>query len=152
MATIYRQLRTNLETRRNRPEASRFYRSEMNARLAAARSRGWSVERVVLWLYRTISMYGQSVLRPMVTFLVVSLLGAFAFSINGLDLDPDPNGSTSASRMATWTFAVQSMLSFFRPPVADLSTADLWVQIGLRFAGPALIALAVLGVRDKVAR
>ncbi|MFV0308406.1 MAG: hypothetical protein ACK5OX_11745 [Desertimonas sp.] len=55
---------------------------------------------------------------------------------NGLDLDPVMEPSPGASVRATWTFAVRSMLSFLSPATADLSTADQWVQIGLRFVGP----------------
>lgn len=41
------------------------------------------------------------------------------------------------------------MLSFIRPPGGDLSTGDEWVQIGLRFSGPLLLAQMALAVRDR---
>jgi cytoskeletal protein CcmA (bactofilin family) len=152
LASIYRQLRSNLQDQNNRAATALFYRGEMNARLAGARQRGWNLERVVLGAYQHLSGYGLSISKPLAWFAGVAVAGAAAFAVDGLDLDPNPKETVPASTMGTVTFAVRSMLSFLSPPDAELSTADLWAQIGLRFAGPILLTQFVLAVRERVAR
>lgn len=153
MASIYRQLRGNLEERSNRPAAHRFYVGEMNERRRSIEEPRWrSTEWWALSLYRGVSGYGLSVWRPLMCFFVAAAAGTIGFAINGLDLDPDPSRVQSAGLAATATFAVRSMLSFFSPPEAGLSVGDLWLQIALRFAGPVLLAFAAVGLREKVAR
>jgi hypothetical protein len=143
MASIHRQLRSNLEGRNNRPAANWFYWGEMENRRQATRG----FERVVLAGYKHIAGYGLSVLRPALAFLLVALAGTIAFQAL-----PDTPLTQQRSHVDTFTFTVQSMLSFFSPPDDDLSTSELWVQIALRFAGPVLLAFAGLAVRERVAR
>lgn len=154
MATIYRQLRNNLETRKNRPAAGVFYRGEMNARRADARqSRRW-VECAVLTGYRVMSGYVLRVGPPLAWFTSIALLGSVAFQAGGLDLDKDlaPDKVYSASFIETVLFTLRMMLSFFSPPDAEIGVLKQVLQLGLRFVGPILLAQMTLAVRERVAR
>lgn len=149
MASIYRQLRSNLEGRKNRAASGNFYVGEMEARLADAWANRRVSEASVLWLYRLVSMYGQRIWRPLVAFLGVAILGTFLLDLGGFH----PDACCEAAPLVdTFMFALRSMLSFLNPPEADLSNWELTVQIGLRVTGPILVALTALAVRERVAR
>lgn len=152
MASIYRQLRTNLEGRGSRATAGIFYRGEMNTRRQAAKeSKRWA-ECAVLSAYRCMSGYGLRAWAATLWFGVLAAAATWWFAHDGLDLDTAVDIVDQASIPEAVLFSVRSMVAFFSPPDAVLSQPDQWVQLGLRFLGPVLIAQAVLAVREHVAR
>lgn len=151
MASIYRQLRVNLEGKGNRPASAFFYRGEMDSRRrAAGQQRRWA-EWAWLSLYRIVAGYGLRVAPPLLWFLAVWAAATAVFLLRGLVV---LHGDTyvSASWWQAASFSLQSMLSVFRPPDALLGLGTTVVQVGLRLVGPVLLGLAAFAVRDKVAR
>jgi cytoskeletal protein CcmA (bactofilin family) len=145
MASIYRQLRVNLEGKGNRPASAFFYRGEMDSRRRAARQRGgWTgwTEWGWLSLYRLVAGYGLRVGPPLLWFAALVGIGGVAFHL--MDL--------GQSWPSTFVFTVHSMLSLFRPPEVEGDWAIGLLQVGLRIVGPILLGLAAFAVRDKVAR
>ena len=159
MASVYRQLRKNAETSGDRDLAANLYGAEMGARRKAAWTSPKNISSgILLEAYRWISGFGLRPLLPVAWVLALSVIGAFLLLVNGVDLvvgcstNGNPCEDAGASFLEAWTFAVKSMLSFIRPPDGDLSTGEEWVQIGLRFSGPLLLAQIALAVRDRLAR
>lgn len=151
MASIYRQLRVNLEGKGNRPASAFFYRGEMDSRRrAAGQQRRWA-EWAWLGLYRIVAGYGLRVAPPLLWFLAVWAAATAVFLLRGLVV---LHGDiyVSASWWQAASFSLQSMLSVFRPPDALLGLGTTVVQVGLRLVGPVLLGLAAFAVRDKVAR
>ncbi len=152
MATIYRQLRNNLETRKNRPASGVFYRGEMNARRADARQSGRWVEWLVLTGYQWMSGYGLRVGPPLAWFAAIALLASVALHTGGLDLEKATDKVYAASFIESVLFTLRTMLSFFSPPDAEIGVPEQVLQLGLRFVGPILLAQIILAVRERVAR
>lgn len=154
MASIYRQLRVNLEGKGNRPASAFFYRGEMDSRRRAARQRGgWAggTEWGWLSLYRLVAGYGLRVAPPLLWFVVAWGLATAVFLGRGLVV-LHGGEYVSASWWQAASFALQSMLSVFRPPDAVLGLGTTVLQVVLRILGPILLGLAAFAVRDKVAR
>lgn len=166
-ASIYRQLRVALEANSNRPAASDFYYGETEARRNAIshRTKKWtSSEWWILSSYKAVSAYGTRSLRTMAWFFSIAIASAFFLAVNGIEFNPAGTGGTIdreafvngnwswSDRFALLLFTVRSMVSFFSPPSGNLSTTEGFLQLALRFVGPALIAQAVLALRERVAR
>ncbi|MEM7339082.1 MAG: hypothetical protein AAF467_10570 [Actinomycetota bacterium] len=166
MAAIYRQLRTNLEDRRNRPAARGFYVAEMDSRRWAATEEARTgkparTEAAVLWTYHLLARYGQSVRLPAIWFALIALLGATGMAIGGVDLTPAfPLTETTVRDGWSWSeryrlvlFMVQSMVSFFFPPnTPNLSDSERTGQLFARFAGPLLFTQLLFALRERVRR
>lgn len=166
-AAIYRQLRVALEKNSNRPAASDFYYGETEARRNAIADRTikwFSIEWWILSLYKGLSAYGTRSLRTFAIFALTSIVFAVFMSIGGIDLsgfvdDLNENEAvwedswTASERWTLLRFTIQSMVSFFSPPrAANLTNAEGFAQLTLRFIGPLLLAQAALAIRDRVAR
>lgn len=162
--SLYRNLRRAFELRRNRPGAGAFYYREMRARELVASEQArrqsgplaasdWAArsEWLILRSYRALSSYGLRATKPAAWLLLSTLIFAALFVWSGLDLDTGP-GIDEASALEAIQFSLQSHISFLAPPVADQSIAGRFCQIATRFAGPLLLAQAVLAVRERVAR
>lgn len=150
LASANRSLRINLEGRGNRHASNGLYFGEMNARTRAAKLRVASAgsvrsasrnlsEFLILSIYRAMSGYGLVAWRPFAWFL---LLGAGSAAVY----------ATTDSIDSPCLFTLQSMVSFFNPPEANLTDAQEWLQFLLRFVGPVLIAQTILAIRERVAR
>lgn len=153
MASIYRQLRSNVEKRNNRPGAGLFYRNELHSRRKAAIKSGRLSEWATLSGYRALSGYGMVASLPVFWFALTTVIGAWWLRLDGLNLADNPSAPRiEASVMQATVFTLKSMVSFFRPPAAVLSGREDLIQIGLRFLGPILIAQTILAIRERVAR
>jgi hypothetical protein len=143
VAALYRDLRASREGRKDEPGAAGFYYGEMEMRRLAAAP--FSAERTVLELYRAISGYGMHASRSL------AALAALVFAATALfheALVDDPPGW-----WATLLFSLRSTVSFVREPQLEgMTLAGEFVQLGLRFTGPVLLALTVLAVRAQVRR
>ncbi len=148
-ASINRQLRMNLEGRGNRPAAAVFYRGEMNGRRQDARQRNAWFEWGWISAYKWLAGYGTSVWRPTVA---LALTAALVTGLMGRIWIPTADGRDALTDAESTMFVLQSMATFFRPPEAELSATEQAVQLVARFIGPILVALAVFGAREKVAR
>jgi Pentapeptide repeats (9 copies) len=146
LAVLYRALRKAQEDSRNEPGAADFYFGEMEMRRRDRRT-PWA-ERVILWLYWLVSGYGLRGLRALACLVVANaglagLLQAIGF-----------NGGDPGFRDAV-IYAAQSTLSITSGNTAlteQVSWAGEVLRIVLRLAGPLLLGLALLAVRNRVKR
>lgn len=159
MATWYRQLRKGMETNGDRAGATDFYFGECEARreaLKSDRSLPARAELTILTAYKWMSGYGTRASFSLVWFALIAVISSVCFIIGGFNLPGEGRVSfrTDGSFVGheVLLFTVQSMASFVRPPEGDLSVSEGYLQMLLRFAGPVLIAQAVLAVRERVAR
>ena len=143
VAAIYRDLRAGQEGRKDEPGSADFYYGEMEMRrLAAPRLSG---ERAILEAYRWLSGYGLRASRSLAT-LGALVIGATVAFHAWLVEDPP-------RLLATLLFSLRSTVSFVREPQLEgMTLAGEYVQLGLRFAGPVLLALTVLAIRARVRR
>ena len=126
------------------PGAADFYYGEMEMRRMGDR---WS-SRVIVAPYWAISGHGLRPLRAFAAFIAVVLVAAWLFLWGGFA----PAGE-EASFGSSLQFSLQSAVSFFRAPTGDdLTWLERWLQIGLRFAGPVLLGLGLLAIRERVKR
>jgi hypothetical protein len=169
IANLYRALRKGREDNKDEPGAADFYYGEMELRRAAARSR---IERWILNLYWLVSGYGLRAWRALATLLAVVLLAAVVFAFWGFlataqpprPVRIDPQGTLiyeqpPAQRPAgldelpaALRFSAQSATALLRGPDRPLTPIGEWLHMGLRLAGPVLLALAVLALRGRVKR
>ena len=145
LAAAYRALRKGREDQKDEPGSADFYYGEMEMRrLASARL---SVERVILTLYWFISGYGLRAWRTL-SVLALILVGS-ACLLRFFPLWACESGPPNFWRALLFTG--QSGLSLAGSADQYSSTAQ-WIQLVLRIAVPALIALSVLAVRARVKR
>jgi uncharacterized protein YjbI with pentapeptide repeats len=146
IAPIYRSLRKAWEDNKDEPGAADFYYGEMEMRRLNSRT-PWP-ERVILWLYWLVSGYGLRGLRALAWLAAVvvglaALLQAIGF-----------NGGDPGFRDAV-IYAAQSTVSVASGNTAlteHVSWAGEVLRIVLRLAGPLLLGLALLAVRNRVKR
>ncbi len=72
--TVYRMLRENYEYNVDYETAGKFFVGEMEARRRNASSHP---DKIILWLYKTLTLYGQSYTRPLYSLL--GLIALFTF-------------------------------------------------------------------------
>jgi hypothetical protein len=146
IAVLYRALRKAQEDSKDEPGAADFYYGEMEMRRLAPAT-PWG-ERVILTLYWLVSGYGLRGLRALAWLLAVvvglaGLLQAVGFS-----------GGDPSFRDAV-IYAAQSTISIAsgnRALTEHVSWVGEVVRIILRLAGPVLLGLALLAVRNRVKR
>jgi uncharacterized protein YjbI with pentapeptide repeats len=146
VAVLYRALRKAQEDSKDEPGAADFYYGEMEMRRLASGT-PWG-ERVILTLYWLVSGYGLRGLRALAWLVAVvvglaSLLQAVGF-----------NGGDPGFRDAM-IYAAQSTISIASGNTAlteQVSWAGEMLRIVLRLAGPVLLGLALLAVRNRVKR
>jgi hypothetical protein len=146
IASVYRALRKGREDNKDEPGAADFYYGEMEMRRLASAT-PWG-ERVILWLYWLVSGYGLRGLRALAWLAAVvvgmaSLLQAIGF-----------NGGDPGFRDAL-IYAAQSTISIASGNTAlteHVSWSGEVLRIVLRLAGPVLLGLALLAVRNRVKR
>jgi hypothetical protein len=122
LAALYRALRKAQEDSKNQPE--------------------W----VTLWLYWLISGYGLRVLRALASLAVVVLGLAILLHLVGYATHPSP-----ASVWGSLLYAASSTLWIGDDGVRLTGWGKL-LQIALRLAGPVLLGLALLSMRNRVKR
>lgn len=146
IAPIYRSLRKGREDNKDEPGAADFYYGEMEMRRHAP-STPWA-ERGILWLYWLVSGYGLRGLRALawLAAVVVGLAGL----LQAIGFDGGDPGFRDAL-----IYAAQSTLSIASGNTAltdHVSWAGEVLRIVLRLAGPVLLGLALLAVRNRVKR
>jgi uncharacterized protein YjbI with pentapeptide repeats len=148
VADTYRALRQAREENKDSPGAAAFYFGEMEMRrksLAGGKLRDIP-ERTVLASYWLLSGYGLRAWRSLLTLgfllaLSTLILWRYGFRADGVSI-------AHAGRVA-----VASATSLVRPvDDSELNGTGFAVEIVLRFAGPALLALAVLAIRARIKR
>jgi hypothetical protein len=142
IAGTYRALRRGREAARDRPGAADFYYGEMEMRRVSAQRHP---DRLVLWGYWLLSGYGLRASRAFLAYvLVVITLTAVLVTI-GL--------RKPAGVFDVVAYVLASTTALARPSVSlDLTTVGSYVQLVARLAGPALFALMVLAVRERLRR
>jgi uncharacterized protein YjbI with pentapeptide repeats len=170
LAALYRELRKGREDAKDEPGAADFYYGEMEMRRLNPTA-PWA-ERLVLWLYWLSSGYALRAWRALASLAVVVLLASVLFAFWGFpESEPgfrpvgtDPNGALiyrpepadpppGLGRLPeSVRFSARSATALLRGPDRRLTPVGEWLEIGLRFAGPVLLGLAVLSIRGRVRR
>jgi uncharacterized protein YjbI with pentapeptide repeats len=143
LVLLYRRLRKGREDNKNEPGAADFYYGEMEMRRQAVET-PWA-ERVILTLYWLVSGYGLRGLRALLCLVAVIVAMAVLFETVGFAQPPSP-----ATFWGSLLFAARATLS-----ISDQAQLTGWgklLHIILRLAGPVLLALALLAVRNRVKR
>jgi len=144
LAALYRALRKAQEDSKNQPEAADFYYGEMEMRRQDPNT-PWP-EWVTLWLYWLISGYGLRGLRALASLAVVVLGLAMLLHLVGYATHPSP-----ASVWGSLLYAASSTLWIGDDQVRLTGWGKL-LRIALRLAGPVLLGLALLSMRNRVKR
>jgi uncharacterized protein YjbI with pentapeptide repeats len=148
VADTYRALRQAREENKDSPGAAAFYFGEMEMRrksLAGERLRDVP-DRAVLASYWLLSGYGLRAWRSLLTLGVLLALSTLVLWQYGFRVD-------AVSMAHACRVAVASATSLVRPvDDGELNGTGFVVEIILRFAGPALLALAVLAIRARIKR
>jgi hypothetical protein len=144
LAALYRALRKAQEDSDNEPGAADFYYGEMEMRRQDPNT-PWS-EWVILWLYWLISGYGLRGLRALASLAVVVLGLAMLLHLIGYATHPSP-----ASAWGSLLYAASNTLWIGDAEVRLTGWGKL-LQITLRLAGPVLLGLALLSIRNRVKR
>lgn len=145
LAALYRSLRKAFEDGKNEAGAGDFYYGEMEARRHSAITP--RTERWTLWLYWLLSGYGQRAVRAVAALgVLVAIVCSVLFAV-GLP----------GEVVWTWGRVDQALrigmgAVVFREAGQTLTSAGSWTVMVARFAGPVLLALAVLAVRARVKR
>jgi hypothetical protein len=144
IARLYRELRKGLEDAKNEPGAADFYYGEMEMRRLDPQV-GWA-ERFILGLYWLVSGYGLRGLRALITLAVVIVGVATLLHAVGYATRPTP-----PSYWGALLHAASSTLSISDDQVLLTGWGKL-SRILLRLAGPVLLGLALLSIRNRVKR
>jgi hypothetical protein len=170
LAALYRELRKGREDAKDEPGAADFYYGEMEIRRLDPGA-PWA-ERLVLWLYWLTSGYALRAWRSLAALVVVVLLASVVFAFWGFpQSDPgfhpvriDRSGALVYQQQLAdppkglgrlpdaVRFSARSATALLRGPDRALTPVGEWLEIGLRFAGPVLLGLAILSVRGRVRR
>lgn len=126
---------------RDEPGAGDFYYGEMEMRCQIMGAPG----RPLMRLYWMSSGYGLRASKALIALAVTIALGALLVHMFGFDPGPRPDEGPLI-------FSLESCISLFRAPEANLTTAGHLIQIALRLAGPLFFGLALLALRGRVKR
>jgi hypothetical protein len=131
---------------KDEPGAADFYYGETEMRRHDSGTP--RAERLVMWAYWLLSGYGLRAWRAITALVVVIGLAGVGFSRVGFH-HPHP------SQLLSWLYALQATVSVegkARQLSGQLTLPGELLRVGLRFAGPLLLGLAVLSVRGRVRR
>lgn len=142
IATVYRSLRSSLESKSNQPEAADFYYGEMEMRRHS--SDFGLAERSIVWLYWILSGYGLRASRAFAWLTLLIVGGACYFSRSGFASGPTDfvNGLVASLRSALPGLKTAN----------QLSTSGEFFEIAISLLGPLFFALGVLALRGRVKR
>lgn len=145
VSNIYRALRKAQEESKNEPGAADFYYGEMEMR-RHAKSLSAS-ERLIITMYWAVSGYG---LRASRSLLFLTLLIA---AISGLALTFGFSGKSPTYPQA-FIYYLESVISLRNESLhtTRLNTFGAAIRVVLKIAGPVLLGLSVLAVRNRVKR
>lgn len=155
----YRQLKHMSDDGADHELAGEFHIGEMEMK---RRQLSWSrVDRYPLEAYRIVSLYGERWLRPLLLLVALVLLVAvanlfFGITIAGTRIDYGLRGTFDAGALALdlgrcIIYAVESV-TLRRPQDVKLTDASRAVSVAGSIAGPVLIALLVLALRERLKR
>jgi uncharacterized protein YjbI with pentapeptide repeats len=144
LAALYRELRKGLEDNKNEPGAADFYYGEMEMRRHDRRTP--RAERGILWLYWLVAGYGLRGLRSLASLAAVVVGLAALLHVVGFAARPSPS-----SFWGSLLYAASSTLSIGDEQVQLTGWGKL-LRITLRLAGPLLLGLMLLSIRNRVKR
>lgn len=145
LAAIYRSLRKAFEDSKNEAGAGDFYYGEMEARRHSEVT-PWT-ERWILAAYWALSGYGQRAGRAVAALGVLVAIVCILLFIVGL-----PGGLGWSWARIDQSLRIGMGAVVFREAGQTLTSAGSWTVMVARFAGPVLLALALLAVRARVKR
>jgi uncharacterized protein YjbI with pentapeptide repeats len=169
IATLYRGLRKGREDSKDEPGAADFYYGEMEMRRFSTR---WRAERLMLTVYWLSCGYALRAQRAFACLAALLVVGALLFTTVGFDQSPvpvtrpdrlTPSGDLHYTTVMTpapshtlidgLEFAVDTSTSLLHTRSdRPLTGSGRITELGLRFAGPLLLGLALLSLRGRVKR
>jgi hypothetical protein len=167
IAETYRQLRKGREDAKDAPGAADFYYGEMEMRRKAAPL--FSGEKFLLFFYWALSGYGLRASRSLVALLLVVLMCMYGMASRGY-CDPgdpfgdagkvncsSPAGAHVPSRqevisLSNVSFVAGTAITVIGTPGAKLTAEGHGIRLLLRIAGPLLLALSLIAIRNRVKR
>jgi len=135
------------EDAKNEPGAADFYYGEMEMRRHAPTA--FTGERILLLLYWLTSGYGLRAARALafLSALVITTTALLtACGLSGPAARYDAPARLSQATLITLNSIV------FRAAGQPLTTPGAYIEMVARFTGPALLALAILALRNRVKR
>jgi hypothetical protein len=170
LAALYRDLRKGREDAKDEPGAADFYYGECEMRRHDPGTP--RAERLVLWAYWLLSGYGPRAWRALAALATVVVLAGVVLAFWGFPSAAPSFRPTAVDRGGALVyqqqpaapppglarlpdalrFSARSATALLRGPDRALTPVGEWLEIGLRFAGPVLLGLAVLSVRGRVRR
>jgi hypothetical protein len=169
IATLYRGLRKGREDSKDEPGAADFYYGEMEMRRFSTR---WRAERLMLTVYWLSCGYALRARRAFACLAALLVVGALLFTTVGFDQSPvpvtrpdrlTPSGDLHYTTVMTpppshtlidgLEFAVDTSTSLLHTRSdRPLTGSGRVTELGLRYAGPLLLGLALLSLRGRVKR
>ena len=146
LASLYRSLRKAKEDAKDEPGAADFYYGEMEMRRLADSTP--FTERLILTVYWLLAGYGLRGLRALAWLAGVVLGLAVLFQHLGFT-GSHPSLWNSLVYTAQATVSLESKA---KPLTQQLTVAGEVLRIILRLAGPILLGLALLSVRNRIKR
>lgn len=160
---LYRGLRVGAEHQGDHVSGDDFYYSEMTMRRLISKADKRRGEEVLLSAYWLVSGYGLRATRALVSFTFLVIGSAWLMGLGGdfaPTCQPEPLGATGTSVSAcsklsfprSILYMTRASVSFTNEPGNHLSYVESALQLGVRFAGPALLALGILALRARFKR
>jgi hypothetical protein len=150
----YRQLRAGLEASRAAPDAADFYIGELDARRRDDGTR-W-IDKVLLSGYRHVGGYGVRAGPPLFWFAVMVTVTAGLFrTLTAYYVRRGARTVDGYHLQRFWdafAFVLRSSINLFSTPSVGLTPGGTILLVFVRYAGVALLALAVFALRSRVVR
>ena len=147
LAALYRQLRKAQEDAKNEPGAADFYYGEMEMRRHA--STASTGERILLFLYWLTAGYGLRATRALAFLGALIITTTALLTAYGLSGPAAENAFPARLNQAV-LITLNSIV--FRAAGQPLTTPGAYIEMAARFTGPALLALGILALRNRVKR
>ena len=147
LAALYRQLRKAQEDAKNEPGAADFYYGEMEMRRHA--STASTGERILLFLYWLTAGYGLRATRALAflgSLIITTTAVLAAYGLSG------PAAEYALPARLNQAAQITLNAIVFRAAGQPLTTPGAYIEMIARFTGPALLALAILALRNRVKR
>ena len=163
IADQYRQLRLNLEASKQEVEAGDFYIRQMEMRRRGSDSFSM-VYRFLLFGYRSVAMYGESYVRPVLLIFAIAPVFGLLYILGGFYV-PDGTSVREIKYELGWPPSVGVLQDYFRANVHALTAGGFlgtklvtpsWWVTGIRFLNmlfdTLLLAAFIIAIRRNFHR
>lgn len=152
---VYRELKQNYEDRRDYERAGDFHHGEKEMRRKNPAT-GYGL-KLLLYVYWSLSGYGEKALRPLVCAAGLLLICAFLYLVVGVC--PKGGSQLSWTNLSDWPEAVLysfRVMTLLKPeelgPISDAKLVHTLIYTFESIAGPVLLGLFGLALRQRLKR